>query len=48
MMVVLTAVFSIQALDGVVRADALPMLARHLAVRQRLGVSDAHDLGGLP
>lgn len=37
----------VEPLDRVVRADAPPMLARHLAVRQRLGAPVAHDLGGL-
>lgn|GEM_PF-3656778 len=35
-----------EPLDRVVRADAPPMLARHLAVRQRLGIPAAHHLGG--
>ena len=35
----------VEPLDGVVRADAPPMLARHLAVRRRLGVPSAHNLG---
>ena len=39
--------FPVQALDGVVRAYAPPMLAGHLASRQRLGEALAHDLGGL-
>lgn len=39
--------FPVQALDGVVRADAPPMLAGHLASRQRLGEALVHDLGGL-
>ena len=37
----------VEPLDGVVRADAPPMPAGHLAVRQRLGEALAHDLGGL-
>ena len=37
----------VEPLDGVVRADAPPMLAGYLAVRQRLGEALAHDLGGL-
>ena len=37
----------VEPLDGVVRADAPPMLAGHLAVRQRLGEALAHDLCGL-
>ena len=37
----------VQAFDRVVRADAPPMLAGHLASRQRLGEAFAHDLGGL-
>ena len=37
----------VQALDRVVRADAPPMLAGHLAVRGRLGEAFAHRLGGL-
>ena len=37
----------VQALDRVARADAPPMLARHLAVREGLGVAVTHDLGGL-
>ena len=36
----------VQAFDRVVRPDAPPMLAGHLAVRQRLGEAVAHDLGG--
>ena len=37
----------VEPLDRVVRADAPPMLARHPAVRQRLGIPVAHHLGGL-
>ena len=36
----------VEPLDRVVRADAPPMLARHPAVRQRLGIPAAHHLGG--
>lgn len=35
--------FPVEPLDGVVRADAPPMLAWHLIVRQRLGKTVAHD-----
>lgn len=41
------AYFPVQAFDRVVRPNAPPMLARHLAVRQRLGMPVAHRLGGL-
>ena len=37
----------VEPLDRVVRADAPPRLAGHLAVRQRLGEALAHDLCGL-
>ena len=37
----------VEPLDRIVRADAPPMLARYLAVRQRLGEALANHLGGL-
>ena len=38
--------FPVEVLDRVVRADVPPMLAGHLAVRERLGEAFAHGLGG--